>query len=239
MNQMLIKRLLDKFGIGAVKVVANGNEALSAYAGASWTAILMDCHMPEKNGYDATMAIREMEKSGQTRVPIVAMTANAMVGDKEKCLQSGMDEYVSKPINIEELKEVLSQWMAFDASALNDGEFMPEKTPAVDLTMLRTLTGGDAEIEKELMQTFVVQSDENVGTMRKYSSADGENKPFSEAAHMLKGGSGSIGAEDLRQLCSEAQLYKGNSSGRLALLEKIDEEYARVKEHLKHEGLLA
>ena len=176
-----------------------------------------------------------------THVPIIAMTANAMVGDKEKCLRTGMDEYISKPINVDELKEVLSQWISFGdaASKEHTGESMSNETPPVDLTMLRTLTGGDAEIEKELMNTFVDQSDKNLETLKEFGSTEGESKPWMEAAHMLKGGSGSIGAEELRQLCSEAQLYKGDAAGRLDLLEKIGKEYSRVKEHLKKEGLLA
>jgi len=242
MNQLLIKRLLNKFGIGYFEIANNGIEAQEAYQQKSpWTVILMDCHMPEKNGYDTTIEIREMEKSKNTHVPIVAMTANAMVGDKEKCLHCGMDEYVSKPIIIEELKEVLGQWISFDSSESTEktGEPMPDETPPVDLTMLRTLTGGDQEIEKELMKTFVVQSDKNLETLKEFGATEGENKPWTEASHMLKGGSGSIGAEELRQLSSTAQLYKGDSAGRLALLEKIDKEYTRVKEHLKKEGLLS
>ncbi len=242
MNQLLIKRLLNNFGIGFFEIVNNGSDALKAYQERGpWTAIFMDCHMPEMNGYDATAEIRKIEKSTNAHVPIVAMTANAMVGDKEKCLHAGMDEYISKPINIEELKEVLSQWITFYTGSSIDklGEPMSNDTPPVDLTMLRTLTGGDSEIEKELMKTFVEQSDKNLETLKANDNADGENKPWTEAAHMLKGGSGSIGAEELRQLCSTAQLYKGDSAGRLSLFQKIDKEYARVKEHLKKEGLLS
>ncbi|MDD3029053.1 MAG: ATP-binding protein [Alphaproteobacteria bacterium] len=243
MNQLLIKRLLDKFGIGTSKIAANGRDVLTLYDNdGPWTTILMDCHMPEKNGYDATTDIRVREKETKTHVPIIAMTANAMVGDKEKCLHAGMDEYISKPVNIEELKEVLSQWINFEK---NEDEkerseaTMPEKIPPVDLTILRTLTDGDAEVERELMKTFVTQSDKNLETLRETRSAEGKNEPWTEAAHMLKGGSGSIGAEELRRLCSEAQLYQGDSAGRQELLRKIDSEYLLVKKHLKDEGLLS
>ena len=242
MNQLLIKQLLSKFGIGAFEIVASGVEAIKAYLTHPWTVILMDCHMPEKNGYDTTIDIRELEKTSDTHVPIVAMTANAMVGDKEKCLRSGMDEYISKPINIGELKDVLSQWIAFDAADTHkhSGEkYMTNDAPPVDLTMLRTLTGGDAEIEKELMETFVEQSDKNVETLRENSSAAGKNMPWIESAHMLKGGSGSIGAETLRQLCNDAQLYQGDAAGRFDLFTRIDHEYTLVKEHLRNEGLLS
>jgi signal transduction histidine kinase/NO-binding membrane sensor protein with MHYT domain/ActR/RegA family two-component response regulator len=113
LNQVLIKKLLKKFDIGVCEVVSNGVEAVKAYREGAWDAILMDCHMPEKNGYDTTREIRNLEKETGAHVPIIAMTANAMSGDKEECLRCGMDEYASKPINIDELKEILGQWILF------------------------------------------------------------------------------------------------------------------------------
>ena len=113
-----------------------------------------------------------------------------------------------------------------------------QETPAVDLTMLRTLTGGDVEVERELMQTFVEQSDKNLIDLQENKMEVGENKPWTESAHMLKGASGSIGAEELRTLCADAQAYKGDAAGRSALFEKISLEYTRVKEHLRAEKLI-
>ena len=113
LNQILIKKLLERFGVGYFEVVNNGVEVLQRYKDASWDAILMDCHMPEKNGYDATIDIRTLEKETGKHVPIIAMTANAMAGDRDECFQCGMDEYTSKPINIEELKAILGQWINF------------------------------------------------------------------------------------------------------------------------------
>jgi two-component system, sensor histidine kinase and response regulator len=81
---------------------------------------LMDCHMPEKNGYDTTIEIRQFEQKLHRHTPIIAMTANAMIGDKEKCFSCGMDEYLSKPINIDELKDVLGQWIAFKGPTEGD-----------------------------------------------------------------------------------------------------------------------
>ncbi len=237
MNQLLMKRMCSKFEISHAQIVATGNEALAAYEKQDWTAILMDCHMPEKNGYDATVGIREIEKTTGKHVPIIAMTANAMVGDKEKCLASGMDDYVSKPVDIEELKEVLGQWIDFDIHE-KPGKELPKERPPVDLTSLRAVTEGDPEVEKELMRTFILQSNNNIETLKKNSSAEGENKPWTEAAHMFKGASGSLGAETLRQLCHKAQFFEGDSFSRQALLQKIEVEYARVKEHLIKEGFI-
>ncbi len=237
MNQLLMKRILAKFQIGSTEIVANGNEALAALDKKPWTAILMDCHMPEKNGYDATVEIRKIERHTNKHIPIVAMTANAMVGDKEKCLASGMDEYIRKPVDIEDLKAILGQWIVFDADE-NTMEQAPKEKPPIDLTMLRLLTDAEPEVEKELIKTFILQSDKNLETLRENRSTDGKSKPWAEAAHMFKGASGSIGAEALRQLCNEAQFFNGSPVSRTALFQKIEAEYARVKNHLYQQGFM-
>lgn len=113
LNQILIKKLLGRFGIGTYEVVDNGAIALERYKTEHWDAILMDCHMPELDGYATTVAIRDLEKETGKRIPIIAMTANAMISDKEECFRCGMDDYTSKPINVEELKDILGQWIAF------------------------------------------------------------------------------------------------------------------------------
>jgi len=106
-NQKLASRLLQKMG-HSVTVVENGRQALEAFLKDQYDAILMDIQMPEMDGFEATAAIREREKSQEgTHVPILAMTAHAMTGDRERCLEAGMDGYVSKPINVKELAEAL------------------------------------------------------------------------------------------------------------------------------------
>jgi CheY-like chemotaxis protein len=115
-NQKLAVRLLDKLGYRA-DIVANGLEAVAATEQIPYVAVLMDCQMPEMDGYAATRAIRHRETSTQTArpapglpLPIIAMTANAMVGDREACLEAGMTDYVSKPLKPADLKAVLARW---------------------------------------------------------------------------------------------------------------------------------
>ncbi len=117
LNQILIRKLMQKFGIGHFKIVENGQDVIDAWKQESWDVILMDCHMPKKSGYDATEEIRTLEKMTGAHIPIVAMTANAMIGDREKCLRYGMDEYISKPINFDELQKVLGQWIHLASTA--------------------------------------------------------------------------------------------------------------------------
>lgn len=116
MNQLLMKKLMSSFGIVNHRIVDNGKKALDAYKAEHWDVILMDVHMPELNGFEATTAIRTLEKISGARTPIVALTANAMAGDREKCLRYDMDDYISKPVNIEDMKEILGQWLKFESS---------------------------------------------------------------------------------------------------------------------------
>lgn len=109
-NQRLAVLLLQKLGY-EVQAVNNGLEAVQAIAENEYAVILMDCQMPEMDGFTATAEIRKIEKTSNRRVPIIAMTANAMEGDKGKCLLAGMDDYISKPIKPQILKEIIEKWL--------------------------------------------------------------------------------------------------------------------------------
>jgi len=108
-NQKLAMILLKKLGYN-VHITINGREAVEAIQTGMYKLILMDCQMPEMDGFEATIAIREQEKNTGKHIPIIAMTANAMQGDRERCLSVGMDDYISKPINPKQLKQVLERW---------------------------------------------------------------------------------------------------------------------------------
>ena len=107
-NQKVAMKMLSTIGC-QVDVVANGIEAAAAVKEGDYDIVFMDCQMPELDGYGATREIRNGE-AGRMRIPVVAMTANAMQGDREKCIAAGMDDYVSKPVNREELAAVVSKW---------------------------------------------------------------------------------------------------------------------------------
>ncbi len=108
-NQKVAVRMLEKLGC-RVDVAANGLEALEASIQIPYALIFMDCHMPEMDGYKATSTIRRHESRTGSHIPIVAMTANAMHGDREQCLAAGMDDYVSKPVKSEDLLAILQKW---------------------------------------------------------------------------------------------------------------------------------
>jgi CheY-like chemotaxis protein len=107
-NQMLVVRLLEKRG-HSVKVAANGHEAVAAAESESFDIVLMDVQMPVMDGFAATAAIREREKQTRTRLPIIAMTAHAMKGDEERCLAASMDGYIPKPLQPQQLFDLIER----------------------------------------------------------------------------------------------------------------------------------
>jgi signal transduction histidine kinase/DNA-binding response OmpR family regulator len=113
-NRRVATRMLENMG-HRVDVANNGREAVAALRAESYAAVLMDCQMPEMDGFEATMAIRRLEGAGR-RTPVIAMTAGAMKGDEEKCIAAGMDAYISKPVNPERLAAILARWVPSDAS---------------------------------------------------------------------------------------------------------------------------
>jgi CheY-like chemotaxis protein len=115
-NQRLTQRLLQKLGYEH-ELVSNGKEVMAALERTAYDLILMDCQMPEMDGYEAARRIRSREQGRRT--PIVAMTANAMIGDRERCLEAGMDDYVSKPIVLQQLAGTLERWTSHDAPSLS------------------------------------------------------------------------------------------------------------------------
>lgn len=109
-NQVVVSNLLSRLGC-QVELAANGHEAIAAFDRSAWDLILMDCQMPELDGFEATKAIRRRERDRDRRVPVIAVTGNAFEGDRQQCIAAGMDDHIAKPIRVRELRALLSRWL--------------------------------------------------------------------------------------------------------------------------------
>ncbi len=115
-NRRVAVHMLDRLGFG-VDVACNGIEALECLAQGAYDAVLMDCQMPELDGFEATRRVREIERGSERHIPILAMTAHALAGDRERCLAAGMDDYLAKPIKLKALEDLLALWVPGSDSA--------------------------------------------------------------------------------------------------------------------------
>ncbi len=195
-NQKVARRMIEHFGC-RVDVAANGREAVALTEHLFYDVIFMDVHMPEMDGFAATSAIRERERHTDKHSIIVAMTARAMAGDRERCLAAGMDGYVSKPITIERVAEVLLQFLGPGADRPSQPVEVPEivtqRLSPMDVGRLREISGDDPAVEQELIELYV-QSGEELMTAMEAALAHGDIEGVQRAAHTLKGASANLGA---------------------------------------------
>lgn len=211
-NQVFAQKLLKKFGFTQIDLAENGAEALMKYRTQGYDVIFMDCQMPEMDGYQATGKIREIEQDTPLHTPIIAMTANAMMGDREKCLKSGMDDYISKPLRAEHLRAILQALFILDDASANilatkKGDRPSDQDlPAVDIEQLRVFTDGDLDEEKELGELFLEQAGEMIALL-KGNLTDDTRDVWKSAAHRFKGSSGNLGAMKLHHLCKRAESH--------------------------------
>jgi two-component system, sensor histidine kinase and response regulator len=243
-NQKVAARMLENLGY-QVDVVADGGEALDAVARTRYVAVLMDVQMPGMDGYKATRRIRDQEeRSGRRnmmmglrkrRTPIIAMTANAMQGDRERAIEAGMDDYVSKPVSRKDLGAVLGRWIsgtpAYRVPGAEDGESHADGP--LDRTVISGLRGlqgeEETDIVAELAGMFLDDARPRLSALEE--AVLGDDAPAVERlAHTLKGSSANMGARGMAFLC--ARLEDAGASGDLSqgfrLLAQLKEEFVRV-----------
>jgi two-component system sensor histidine kinase/response regulator len=189
-NQKLAVRLLEKEGHRVV-VASTGCQAVAALESEAFDLILMDVQMPEMNGYEATAAIREKEKAAGGHIPIIAMTAHAMKGDRERCLAAGMDGYVSKPIKTEELIVAIEE-VALIQHQEEEKMHSPRIENVFDMEVALSRMDGDMEFLLELARIFLDSCPQSVTDIRA-ALALGDSQALMQAAHSLKGAVGNFG----------------------------------------------
>jgi CheY-like chemotaxis protein len=231
-NQLVAVRMLEKQGYRA-DAAANGREAVAMLAQIPYDLVLMDCQMPEMDGYAATAAIRQRERThgGAARhTPIIAMTANALKGEAEKCLAAGMDDYIPKPVTAHHLETVLTRWRAQAEPSVAQ-----EAVDTSALTALRDLQGaGQPDILAELIAVYLRDTPPRLAALHE-AVARADVGALRGAAHSLKGSSSQIGAVQMAQLCAdlEEQLRAADLADAAQTLRRLEAAFGRVQAQLQ------
>jgi signal transduction histidine kinase/ligand-binding sensor domain-containing protein/DNA-binding response OmpR family regulator len=240
-NQKVARGTLEKLGY-KVDIAANGAEAVAAWESGRYHLILMDCQMPIMDGYQAAKEIRARE-AGRARIPIVALTADAMTGAQEQCFNAGMDDYLTKPLDRERLAESIERHLAHIKSATPAPAAAPtvevsapqpgESDEPVQWQEFMTLTEGDDEFADQLVQLFIDSGDASLREIRD-ALRRGDLPAVGRAAHSFKGSSANIRARIASDAAArlEEAARAGATDQLEALEERLHREAGRVREFL-------
>jgi CheY-like chemotaxis protein/HPt (histidine-containing phosphotransfer) domain-containing protein len=221
-----------------VEVADNGREAVEACKRSPYAAVLMDGQMPVLDGFEATRRIRELEGEGR-HTPVIAMTASAMKGDRERYLEAGMDDYVSKPVTPESLEAVLKHWVRPPRVATPAASTLePPPSSAEELldeTVVQSLMSVDEDgtLMDEVVSTFLRVAPARLTALRK--AAKGNAAQLERAAHSFFGSCGNLGCRRMADLCARLEVLgrSGSTEGAPDLVHALEEELAAVRPHLE------
>jgi signal transduction histidine kinase/CheY-like chemotaxis protein/HPt (histidine-containing phosphotransfer) domain-containing protein len=245
-NQKLAMAMLARLGL-TVDIANNGQEALAMAAEQAYDIVLMDCQMPVMDGFAATAALRAGPTQGGKRLPIVALTANAMEGDRNKCLAAGMDDYLAKPYSMDQLRQVLNRWLSGEAGAdeaasvteapaqasMPDARVATEQAAAIDVRILDQLReldpSGGLGLARQILQVYLDTSGNYVAQLEQAIDGD-DAEALRRAAHTLKSSSTNVGATGLSGLFKQLEGL-GRDANLVAARAQLDEmrrEYLRA-----------
>jgi len=245
-NQKVATAMLRKLGC-RTDVAANGMEAVKALRTVTYDFVLMDCQMPEMDGYEATRLIRSRDSSVRDHdIPIIAMTANALSGDKEKCLEAGMNDYISKPVTPEALCKLIEKWTMEKArgpqkNAPPEGkakdkaepaggarEKPPEDSNAFDREGLLDRLMGDEVLAREIVKGFIKDITAQIGVVEDWA---GDADFLRSKAHSIKGACANVGAMDMSSIA--ADMEEAAEAGRIDDAMAMEPRLAEGLEHFK------
>ena len=247
-NQKVLVSFLRRFGLPA-DVACNGREALEALERKSYSLVFMDSQMPEMDGFAATAEIRKREGDAR-HTTIVAVTAHAMKGERERCLAAGMDDFMSKPFSMEDLSAVLGRWFKNEPANVAPA---PAPTPVavaaatprgdepetIDMQVLAKLRELETDMPGLLSDVITTYLRETPGRIDRIIAAvgNGDAKMAEQGAHGLKGSSSAMGALKMAKLCEEIERRSeaGNIEACSPLAAALIEEFYRVNKSLAHE----
>ncbi len=217
-NQAVARGMLEKFGL-SIDVAANGEEAIQALRQLPYDLVLMDCQMPVLDGYQATRMIRASESGVNAHdIPVLAMTANAMQGDYERCIQAGMNDHIAKPVDPAKLRRALQRWLPQycqetgsaperDAAEADDDALSPQLAggPLFDHAALRARLLDDDDLVREIVAAFREDAEDQLQSLGEAVAA-GDATQAGLLAHKIKGASSNVGGMRLSALARELEL---------------------------------
>ncbi|CAN5572164.1 hypothetical protein BH10CYA1_BH10CYA1_21530 [soil metagenome] len=244
-NQKVTMLLLQQLGL-TVDVVNSGKAAVQAVEKELYAMILMDCQMPDMNGFETTLAIRKLEALRGSYTPIVAVTALSMVGDKERCIAVGMDDYISKPIDRQMLKIKLNHWLQKDIVLKNQALARKYAQPdlfaiavdePIDLVELKDYYGDGLQ---DVLITFVDDTEKLIAEIN-HAILHCNSEHLAHLAHELKGSSASVGAKGTAKICLFLERAAGLKDWHDAAesLTALSMAFARIKDFLKQQNSAA
>jgi CheY-like chemotaxis protein/HPt (histidine-containing phosphotransfer) domain-containing protein len=232
-NQQVALEILKTLGC-SVQLASNGQEAVRMMDAADYDLVFMDCEMPGMDGFATTAAVRRTE-GDKKHTPIVAMTAHAMKGDRERCLDAGMDDYISKPIDPGSVLEVLRRWLVeVSVKPMEEIEPAPANPETVldfDLPHALWVCGGKREMLKRLLNVFLDSAPGRLNDLRTaLTSSDKEE--VRRIAHSVKGSASSVGAMVIAKIAFEMELcaQHGGMDAAFVLCEDLDAAIERLHE---------
>ncbi|HJW08761.1 MAG TPA: ATP-binding protein, partial [Holophagaceae bacterium] len=208
-NRLVLQHQIRRAGY-ASEVASDGEQALGRWASGRYGMVLTDIHMPGLDGYELTAAIRDLERAmGRPRTPILAITANVLQGEAERCLDAGMDDYLSKPVTIPQLSQKLGQWLPLPAAPVAPTELERSGPREVSMEILLDLANGDASAARDILAEFLEAAREDLGGMDR-AFAGRVGRELSRHAHRLKGAAAMVGAIPLAKVAAELEASSRN-----------------------------
>jgi CheY-like chemotaxis protein len=233
-NQQVIRRQLGLLGY-AVDIAEDGRQALRRWRSGNYALLLTDLHMPHMDGYQLATSIRA-EQRGDRRIPIVALTANALPDEAERCRAAGMDDYLSKPLQLADLNTVLETWLPAAGSTLRAPAAAGANAgagPAVDVSVLVRLIGSDPAVLREFLDCFQISA-AGIALELRAACAAGRAMTAGDQAHKLKSSARTVGALALGELCAQIETagQAGLAENLATLLPLFEQELDAVNDFL-------
>jgi signal transduction histidine kinase/CheY-like chemotaxis protein/HPt (histidine-containing phosphotransfer) domain-containing protein len=228
-NQEVAMAMLQRMGISA-KIASNGLDAVTALGQETFDLVLMDCHMPIMDGFEATQKIREREMSlSLPKLPIIALTANAILGDRENCIAKGMDDYLSKPFTLEQLHKILSQWLP--TREQNNTSIQSQALVVdIDKKVINQLKHLKAGLLTRVVDLYIESSPKLLLDLERALEQQDTNNLY-KIAHSLKNSSANLGITNLTNLCRELEVSgrEGNLTVATSLVADIKQLYVAAE----------